>query len=449
MSAGASLPLSCEQHDYFGLERHGYGAIPVCSRITGVLDVGALNAAAQYVMDRHEPLRMRLHHGPEGVRQTFAPPGLTDAVWAPPQKDELGLLDPWLCTDLDRGRDGAVRLQLLRERRNQTLALAMLDHMACDAWGAQLFLRELWTAYRAISDGRQPEFPPLDYCYSDYICEQQARGAGPAHVADHWLAYAKRYADARTGLRQMGPPEPGAGRADLTTIVPTISVQRAKMLAVQLNVSVNSLPLACLVLAAWSMTDSDSVGVSFVYAGRETARVRPLIGAFHRTLPLLAEDIRTRTLGQFVSEIAATMFQAMSMSRAPYSARGFDSMVNNCRDTPDVGILYNQVPTTFGRPVSGKPLRLGGRTLVEFISPHFWPCRWHQYAEPRLRFVVGGGSSPTLRVIFNEAVVSKQEAHVLLNRTAALLETISDSSPESPIPAFVRLALANTTNGHT
>lgn len=438
----ASLPLSYEQRDYFGLERHGYGAIPACSRILGPFDEQALTAAARHVIDRHEPLRMRLHRAAGHVTQTFDAPGVRPVAWVTSPADEPGRFEASLRADLDRERDGAVRLQLLREGPGQTVALAMVDHLACDAWGARVFLRELWTAYRMIVGGERLS-PPLTYHYSDYIGMQQARAARPSRAAEQfWHAYAERYAASSSGLSHQGPAEPGAGRSDLSTVVPASSVQRARELARQLNVSVNSLPLACLVLAAWSMGGAGSVGVSFIYAGRDAAQTRPLVGAFHRTLPMLIEDIRARSVAEFVTGVSAAMLRSMQRSRAPYSARGFDAAVSVHRQAPRVGILYNQVPTIFGKPMSDEPLRLGGQTTVEFPTPHFWPCRWHQYAEPRLRVVVGGGSSPTLRAIFNAAAIPEEDASAILTRTAAFLGAIRDDTPLSPVPAFAESALA-------
>lgn len=110
---------------------------------------------------------------------------------------------------------------------------------------------------------------------------------------------------------------------------------------------------------------------------------------------------------------------------------------------PQIGILYNQVPTTFGKPTSADPLRPGGGISVEFPALHFWPDRWRQYTENRLRIVVGAGESPTLRAIFNQSSVSEENAQVLLTRTAALLEAITDDTPFSTVPKFVESALAS------
>ena len=441
-ASAEALPLSYEQRDYFGLERHGYGAIPACACITGPLDTGALTAAAQQVIDRHEPLRMRLRVAQADVSQTFDAPGARPAVWVAAPGEGPGQLEACLSTDLNRDREGAVRLQLLREGPDRTVALAMVDHMACDAWGARVFLRELWTTYRAIAGGQTPALPPLTYQYSDHIGMQQARAASPSRAAEqYWRGYAQRYAASASGLRRLGPPEPAAGRADLCAVLPASSVQRARELAHHLGVSVNSLPLACLVLAAWSMGNADSIGVSFIYAGREAARTRPLVGAFHRTLPLLAPDISATSVAGFVTAVSAAMMQAMRLSRAPYSARGFDAAVSAHRQASDVGILYNQIPTALGKPLSSEPLALGDQTTVEFPTPHFWPCRWHHYAEPRLRVVMGGGSSPTMRVIFNEASVAEEDARAILTRVGAFLGAIGDDTPQAPVPAFVDSAL--------
>lgn len=441
--AEARLPLSVEQRGYLGLGRRGYGTVAVCSEVTGPLRIDALTGAVLQVIGRHEPLRMRLRDDNDGVSQVFLPPGQVPASWTVLPVSDGSELDRHLVEELDPERDGALRLLVLRETEEHAYVLALLDHLACDGWGSRIFLRELWQAYRAIGSGEVPDLPPLTRAYSDHISAQQARLARSWRARDYWEAQAERFAQSATGLPPpQGRAEEGAGRADLAATVPRAIVERATELASTLRLSPNVLPLGSLMLAAWSMTKADSIGISFIYAGRDMPGVQPLIGVFHRHVPLLVERAAEGDLAQFLNGLSQATLDAVRLSRAPYSAGDFYASVRERRTDPVVDVLYNQIPVVFGARSSGRALRLDARTSVDFPGVHFRPARWSPYQEPRVRIMVGGTDPPVLRLIFNQGNVAEDQARCLFDRMVAILGAMEAGAKNCPVPQFVDAAIS-------
>jgi hypothetical protein len=436
------VPLSLEQRDYLGLGRTGYGTIAACSRVTGPLRVDALTDAVAEVISRHEPLRMRLRYDDDDVSQVFLSPPQVPTGWTVQPLSGHAELDRYLAADLDRARDGALRLMVLADTEERAYVLVLADHLACDGWGSQLFLRELWLAYRSIADGRAPELPSLTRTYSDFVRAQQALARRSKASHGYWEAMAGRFAGSATGLaRPCGAAEDGAGRADLKIVVPRHTIEQVRALARVLSVSPNTLPIGSLVLAASSMAEADSVGISFAYAGRDLPGVQQLIGVFHRRVPLLVERIAAGDLGQFLTGLAGTTFDAIRRSRAPYSAAEFDSAVGAGRAEPAVDVLYNQIPAVFGSPGHGESLPVQSGTVIDFPKVHFRPVRWRSYREPRLRIVAGGGEQPVLQLIFNQGLVAADEARRLADRMVAILGAMSPDLAHCPVPRFVQSAI--------
>jgi hypothetical protein len=442
-AAPVRLPLSLEQQGYLGLGRSGYGTIASCSEVTGRLRIGALTDAVREVIGRHEPLRMRLQRDAGEVSQVFLEPGAVRADWTQADIDDDSNLDDYLMADLVPDRDGAVRLLILNDSEDHAYALALIDHLACDGWSSRLFLGELWHAYRAITAGRGPGLPPISGSYSGFIDRQRAMAKRSERNRGYWEAHAERFACAATGLPQAsGPARDGLGRADIVAVANRHGVERARELARALGVSPNTLPLAALVLAAASLADSDTVGISFAYAGRDRQDLHPLIGVFHRRVPLLADQVTAGSLGDFVTGLSRSVLDALRHSRAPYSASEFDAAVQGHRDRPLVDVLYNQVSEFFGQPSGRGSVGVGDDTEVSFPGTHFRPARWHSYQESRLRLVVAGGTRPAMRLIFNEGLVAETQARLLLDRTLAIVESMSPAVAGSPTSRFVSSAIA-------
>ena len=329
-----------------------------------------LTKAVREVVARHEPLRMRLRHDEEGTGQVFVGAEAVRADWEEVALTSPAELDRYLSAPLDSGH-GAMRLLMLRDGEDHAYPLALLNHLACDGWGTRVFLRELWLAYRAIAADRSPDLPPIARTYSDHIRDQQAVAQRSGHRRGYWAAQADRFAQAATGLPEpQGPAANGVGRADIVRVFRGEPVKRALELARVLGVSPNTLPLAGLALAAASLADSDCAAISFIYSGRDTPAVQPLVGVFHRPVGLPVE-VSGESLGTFLVGVSRSVFDALRHSRAPYSAgRRVRCRRATRRESPLVNVLYNQVAGFFGQATEGKPLRVDDQATVTFPGAH-------------------------------------------------------------------------------
>ncbi|OKH98939.1 hypothetical protein A6A06_25380 [Streptomyces sp. CB02923] len=174
------LPLSFgQQRMWFLHSLEGPSAtnnIPLAVRLTGALDVAALEAAWGDVVTRHETLRTRyLEHGGSArqdimdaaevtVHLTTARIGADDVARALADGVEQGFRIehelPW-------------RITLFEVSPDDHVLLVVVHHIAADGWSMGVLADDLATAYAARSDGRAPGWAPLPVQYADFTLWQR------------------------------------------------------------------------------------------------------------------------------------------------------------------------------------------------------------------------------------------------------------------------------------
>jgi amino acid adenylation domain-containing protein len=163
--------------------------ITYAGRITGELDVSALERAAQALVDRHAILRTTY-----AVRND-APVQLVHPKWPVhiarhelgPDEDELR---GWLRRESNRPfnlQTGPVfRLSLLRRGSDEHVLVLAVHHIAVDFWSIDVMLDELRLLYAAEHGSAAP--PPPQQRYVDYVDWQlhMLDGADADRLWDYW-----------------------------------------------------------------------------------------------------------------------------------------------------------------------------------------------------------------------------------------------------------------------
>ncbi|MGP3954202.1 non-ribosomal peptide synthase/polyketide synthase, partial [Streptomyces sp. 7N604] len=176
------LPLSFEQQRMWFLNRlegAGEGAaynLPLALRMSGDLDIAALETALGDIADRHESLRTVFPETDGEPRQHV----LEGAAGRPPlvvvdtTEDEI---DDALTAHVGRGFDVSVdlpwRIRLLRTGPTDYILLIVAHHIAVDGWSMGVLAQDLETAYTARRQDRLPGWEPLPVQYADYALWQR------------------------------------------------------------------------------------------------------------------------------------------------------------------------------------------------------------------------------------------------------------------------------------
>src|SRR5258708_1957190 len=163
--------------------------ITYAGRISGDLDVSALQRAAQALVDRHAILRttytvrdgqpLQLVHPQWPVRIARHDLGPDDVQ-----------LDEWLRRESNRPFDlqtgSVLRLTLLRRAPDEHVLVLAVHHIAVDFWSIDIMLDELRLLYAAEYGSEPP--PPCPQRYVDYADQQVQRveGAEGERLWQYW-----------------------------------------------------------------------------------------------------------------------------------------------------------------------------------------------------------------------------------------------------------------------
>ena len=328
---GGPYALSFPQERLWFLESLRPGGagfnIPMIARLQGALDVRALGASLQQVVDRHEPLRTRFPLVEGRPVQEVLP-----ALAVPLPLVDLGSLEDssreverlvrahsWRPFDLLRGP--LIGALLLRTGPQDHRLLVTVHHTACDGWSIGVMQRDLSRVYAALVHGQPPSLPILPLQYADFADWQRSRFTGGA-VLDEALAFWRPRLEGMPYLDLRGDrprPPVQSFRGDNEDVhLPSDLAHGLEELAHGEGASLFMVLLAGfeLLLQRWAQQDDFAVG-AFV-ANRNRAEVENLVGVFINNLPLRADVGGDPTVRELVGRVRATALDAFAHQDLPF-----------------------------------------------------------------------------------------------------------------------------------
>ncbi|RYZ40511.1 MAG: amino acid adenylation domain-containing protein, partial [Myxococcaceae bacterium] len=149
-------------------------------RLTGDLDIHALQAALNALVARHEVLRTTYSLAGDSAVQVIHPARglplpLVDVPGDTPEARQVELIrmcqeHALLPFDLEKV---VIRARLLRVEPKVHVLAMVLHHSVSDAWCTMVLARELTVLYATLSAGMESPLPPLPIQYADYAVWQR------------------------------------------------------------------------------------------------------------------------------------------------------------------------------------------------------------------------------------------------------------------------------------
>lgn len=301
-------PASPGQRTLWLASRHrggsGLMSVPILLRITGSLDVAALQAALDAVLANHESLRTTVEMRQRRLVQMIWPdaevrvPIEGPGPEALPAEKVTTLVRDMLRTEPDPA-SLPLRAELWRTGPREHVFALNLHHLVTDGWSNRLIRSELGTGYTALLAGQPVRLAPEQTRYADFAAAASA-AAGPAAAAagrDYWATTLRGASFARL-------PGPGRDRPGLTVRTgqarPTArhqpaeldpdTLNRLRQVGRQRRATLFVLLLGGFMHALGTLTDQDDLAVGSIFANRTDPRLHRTVGMF-ATLAVLRSRV--------------------------------------------------------------------------------------------------------------------------------------------------------------
>jgi amino acid adenylation domain-containing protein len=194
--ARGHYPLSFAQQQLWLVDQLQGGSqeynLPAAFELTGTLNLAAMQAALDLIVERHAVLRtvFRLENDePVQIVQAPAPVPVEhvdlEAVAAEEQEVVLQrMIRNESARSFDLSSDLMLRCTLIRLSQGRHVVLFTMHHIACDGWSFSVLVREFVNAYEAGCNGSRPVLPELPIQYCDYAAWQRESVQGGVLAAD-------------------------------------------------------------------------------------------------------------------------------------------------------------------------------------------------------------------------------------------------------------------------
>ncbi|MFC3964493.1 non-ribosomal peptide synthase/polyketide synthase [Nocardia jiangsuensis] len=298
------IPLSYAQQRMWFLNRYdpesAVNNIPTAVRLTGALDVAALELAITDLVGRHEVLRTVYPEldgvGYQDIRPVDDPvlPRLERGSAAEDEVQELVMAAA--ARGFDVTAAPPIRVLLLDLGPDDAVLVCVVHHIAADGFSLAPLTRDLMTAYLSRTGGAEPDWEPPTVQYADYaLWQRHTLGSedDPTSTMANQLGYW------RARLAEL-PPQPelpadrprpaqASHRGDtLPFRVDAGTHAGLRRLAAEHDATLFMVVHAALAVVLSRLSGTDDVVIGTPVAGRGDAALDDVVGMFVNTLVLRA-----------------------------------------------------------------------------------------------------------------------------------------------------------------
>ncbi|RKG56777.1 amino acid adenylation domain-containing protein [Corallococcus sp. AB011P] len=329
----ALLPLSFGQQRMWFIEQLTPGGIsynvPYFARLTGALDIPALERALAVLVERHEALRTTFAVVDGQPVQRIAPslplPLRVESLEAFPASEREHALrqaaEVEARVPFDLGAGPLVRVRLLRLGEAEHVLLLMLHHICCDGWSLTVMERELQALYAAFRAGTTPALPALPVQYADHAVWQRQWIQGE-HLRQQLEWWQGELSGAPAALElPTDRPRPAAqstrGAVYRHALPPGLG-KALEALCRKQGVTLFMALLGGMHLLLSRLSGQDDIVIGSPISGRTRQEVEPLIGFFINTLPLRVRGEGALGFGELLRRVRKTCLDAYARQEVPF-----------------------------------------------------------------------------------------------------------------------------------
>ncbi|MFH5244706.1 non-ribosomal peptide synthase/polyketide synthase [Antrihabitans spumae] len=331
-SRDGELPLSPAQQrmwfiNQFDTNSSAYN-LAFSLRLTGALDIDALQAASADVVARHESLRTRYPLGAGGPVQV-----IEQAVELPLETIEIAddaeltdRIQQVVAAGFDVATEVPIRTRLFRLGTADHVLTVVVQHISADGFSMAPLARDFMVAYQHRVGGTAPDWAPLEFQYADYaLWQRDVLGAesDPNSLAGRQREYWETTLAGVPDLLELPTDRPrpaqrsGAGAVVDFEIAPELHAALMR-LARDNGSSMFMVVHAALAIVASRLSGSDDIVIGTPVAGRGIREVDDVVGMFVNTLALRTAVRDDERFADLLRSVRSTDLAAFANSDVPF-----------------------------------------------------------------------------------------------------------------------------------
>ncbi|WP_405943440.1 condensation domain-containing protein [Streptomyces sp. NBC_00932] len=333
-------------------------------RLSGVLDLAALDASLRAIMDRHEALRSRF---PVQDGRTIQ---IVDALaddWhlrfedvrAEPDGEARAreLMDADAAAPFSLETGPLVRCLVIRVGEAEHALSITAHHIVCDDWSVGVFVKEVSDLYAAGGDPERADLPRLEVQYRDFAVWQRRWLTGEylRRQVDYWREHlAGAPAALALPSRRRGTPDdvPTGGR--VSAALSAADTRALGELCRKADATAFMALLAGFGTVLSRCSGQEDVVIGVPITGRSDARLQNLIGFFVNTLPFRLDLSGDPTFAEVLARARKAALGGYAHAEAPLDLLVGELPATRVPSrTPLFQVILNGVDTPEVHPLAG------------------------------------------------------------------------------------------------
>ena len=402
-------------------------------RLTGSVDVGALQQSIDWLVERHEPLRTTFELRDTAPIQVIHPvmdvPLIRESLPSARRPADEEILTAEAEAKLKHGFDlevgPMVRPILTELGADDYLLVIVFHHLVTDGWSLDVMKTDLTAAYAAFSERREPTRERLEFGYSEVIARRTETDSADSEALGYWLEYLRSPIQKLT-LCKDGDPELANSASGFVefTLMESDQEQVAKFAAT------HGVSPFCVLLSVFNVLfmrlggDSDVV-LGLPTHGRQSSTSLDLIGYFANTLVVRNEVSGQANFADLCAQVWANLTESMRHENVQ-----FETLVNelvehrSLDDAPFFNVMIN-----------GKPADIENHLHFDGVCVEERALSQHESKYDLTVYLQDNGDTYLVRAVYRRKSHSKAAIEALMEQFVLLLGRLCRSS-DLPLSQF-------------
>lgn len=329
-------PLTSEQEDQWLLEQLYPGSsahnLRYIYKLTGVLNVEALEKSINEIVSRHDILRAYfplVAGAPVQRIRPFepVPMKLLDISHFPDASREEELekqVDAVTGLQFDLASDRLFRVGIIKCAKDEYVFAAAFHHIIFDGWSRQLFHMELAQHYKHFSEHAGEGLKPLPLQYTEYADLQMHRNSKEVQEKDMDFWRKQLGGDLPELTLLTDYPKNTNARPSITGSEFYFTIKNdlyhdMKSICRQENTTTFILFMTVLKIMLLRYTGQEDLIVGCPVSGRNEQEVEPLLGVFIKTLAIRTQLSEDMTAREALHKVQAVFRESFQHQNVPFS----------------------------------------------------------------------------------------------------------------------------------